>query len=300
MISLVKPSTRQTFGLLPEVSFTHLHAPSPSSFAKGFMKKNGIPTANYRVFDSSLNAINYIKAANFPLVIKADGLAGGQGAFICNTVDEAEESVRVIMLEKKFGQAGEQVVIEDFLKGREMTFMVVSDGIRVIPFVTSMDYKKAFENDLGPNTGGMGAICPAPQITDILFNDIMKSIIYPTLEGLKSESKEFSGVLYAGLMITKNGPFVLEFNVRFGDPETQAVLLRMQSDIVDLLEGSAEGNLNDITIEWDDKISACVALSSRGFPSEFETGKKIFGLESTKSMGVEIFHAETELRQDAH
>lgn len=307
-LTVVGPEMSLALGIVDEFKKRNLKVFGPTqkaatiesskAFAKDFMKKNGIPTATFQVFDSSIEAINYIRSARFPLVVKTDGLASGKGVFICNNIAEAEESIRVIMLENKFGQSGEQVVVEDYLKGREISFMVVSDGKRVIPLVTSMDYKKALENDQGPNTGGMGAVSPAPQIDTTLFNSIMKSIIYPTIEGLKFEGKEFRGVLYAGLMITGAGPMVLEFNVRFGDPETQAILLRMQSDIVDLLEGSAEGNLFDVPVEWDNRSAGCVALTSKGYPVKFETGKKINGLERAKAMGVEIFHAGTVLKDD--
>ncbi|MCP5108488.1 MAG: phosphoribosylamine--glycine ligase, partial [bacterium] len=271
---------------------------SSKAFAKEFMRKNGIPTAGFNVFDSAIEAITHIKTAPFPLVIKADGLAGGKGVFICNNVEEAEESIRVIMLENKFGKSGEHVVIEEFLKGREMSFMVVVDGKRVIPLVTSMDYKKALENDNGPNTGGMGAISPAPHSNRTIFNNIMNTIILPTIEGMKFEGKEFKGLLYAGLMITGIGPMVLEFNVRFGDPETQPILMRMKSDLVDLLEGSADGNLFDIPVDWDEEVSGGVVLTSKGYPMKYETGKKIDGLQRAKAMGVEIFHAGTTWKDD--
>jgi phosphoribosylamine---glycine ligase len=266
---------------------------SSKAFAKDFMKKNGIPTADYRIFDSSIEAINYIKTAKFPIVIKADGLAAGKGVFICENINDAQDSIRIIMLENKFGKSGEHIVVEEFLRGREMSFMVIADGKRVVPLATSMDYKKAEENDKGPNTGGMGAISPAPDVTTELFNDIMQRIIYPTIEGLKFEGKEFRGVLYAGLMMTATGPSVLEFNARFGDPETQAILLRMKSDIIDLLEGSAEGNLFDIPVEWEQKVAGCVVLTSKGYPMKYETGKQINGLERAKALGVEAFHAGT-------
>jgi phosphoribosylamine--glycine ligase len=191
-------------------------------------------------------------------------------------------------------------VIEEFLEGTELSFMAISDGKRALPLVTSMDYKKAHELDKGPNTGGMGAISPAPQIDGQLYNTIMKTIIYPTVEGLKFEGKEFRGTLYAGLMITPIGPKVLEFNARFGDPETQAVFIRMKSDLVDLLEGAAEGNLFDVPVEWDEKVSGCVVLCSKGYPTKFETGKRIDGLERAKAMGVEIFHAGTQLKEGSY
>ncbi len=271
---------------------------SSKAFAKEFMKKHGIPTAPFQVFDSSIEAINYIRSAAFPLVVKADGLAAGKGVFVCKDIKEAEESIRVIMLENKFGKSGEIVVIEEFLEGTEMSFMAVSDGKRVLPLVTSMDYKKAYDRDQGPNTGGMGAISPASHINGELYNTIMKSIIYPTVEGLKFEGKEFRGTIYAGLMVTDAGPQVLEFNGRFGDPEIQPILLRMTSDIVDLLEGAAEGNLYDVPVEWNEKVSGCVVLCSRGYPLKYAKGKKIEGLERAKAMGVELFHAGTQQKDD--
>ncbi len=266
---------------------------SSKAFSKEFMRKNGIPSAEYKVFDSAIEAINYLRSANFPQVIKADGLAGGKGVFICNNIEEAEDSIRIIMLENKFGKSGEQVVVEEFLKGQEMSFMAISDGKRVIPLATTMDYKKAEDNDKGPNTGGMGAISPAPQITRDLYNNVMSTIITPTIEGLKFEGKEFRGLLYAGLMITNLGPMVLEFNVRFGDPETQPLLMRLKSDLVDLLEGAAEGSLFDIPVEWDDAVSGCVVLTSKGYPGKYDTGMQINGLQRAKAMGVEIFHGGT-------
>ena len=309
-LTVVGPEMSLSLGIVDEFNKKNLKIFGPSqkaamvesskAFAKEFMRKNGIPTAGFYVFDSAIEAIGHIRKAQFPLVVKADGLAGGKGVFICNNIQEAEESIRVIMLENKFGKSGEQVVIEEFLKGQEMSFMAISDGKRVIPMVTSMDYKKAEEGDKGPNTGGMGAISPAPQISQSMYNSIMNTIILPTIEGMKFEGKEFKGVLYAGLMITGIGPMVLEFNVRFGDPETQPVLMRLKSDIVDLLEGSADGNLFDIPVEWDEEVSGCVVLTSRGYPMKFETGKKINGLERAKAMGVEVFHAGTALKDGTY
>jgi len=307
-LTVVGPEMSLALGIVDEFKRRNLKIFGPSqkattvesskAFAKQFMKKNSIPTATYEIFDSSLEAINYIRSAKFPLVVKADGLAAGKGVFICNDIKEAEESIRIIMLENKFGKAGEQVVVEEYLEGTEMSFMAIADGKRALPLITSMDYKKAYEQDKGPNTGGMGAISPAPQIDSQLYDTIMKSIIYPTVEGLKFEGKEFRGTLYAGLMITSLGPKVLEFNVRFGDPETQALLLRMKSDLVDLLEGAAEGNLFDVPVEWDEKVSGCVVLCSKGYPNKYDTGKRIDGLERAKAMGVEIFHAGTQLKDD--
>ncbi|HLP62427.1 MAG TPA: phosphoribosylamine--glycine ligase [Candidatus Deferrimicrobium sp.] len=309
-LTVVGPEVSLSLGIVDEFNKKNLKVFGPNqrasaiesskAFAKEFMKKNGIPTAGFNVFDSAIGAINHIRTAPFPLVIKADGLAGGKGVFICQDLRQAEESIRIIMLENKFGKSGEQVVIEEFLKGRELSFMAVTDGKRVIPLVTSMDYKKAEENDKGPNTGGMGAISPGPDIDRDLYNTIMNTIILPTVEGLKFEGKEFKGLLYAGLMITRIGPMVLEYNVRFGDPETQALLLRMKSDLVDLLEGASDGNLFDIPVEWSEEVSGCVVLTSRGYPNKFEVGKKIEGLKRAKAMGVEVFHAGTVLKEDGY
>lgn len=270
---------------------------SSKSFAKEFMKKNNIPSAAYGIFTSPIEAMKYLSESEFPQVIKADGLAAGKGVFIVNNIKEAEESIQAVMLDKKFGKAGEKVVVEDFLEGTEMSFMVISDGKRVVPLASAMDYKKIEEGDKGLNTGGMGAISPSPQISRELFNQVMKTIIMPTIEGMRFDGREFRGVLYAGLMITDKGPMVLEYNVRFGDPETQAVLLRLKSDFVELMEGSVEGNIADVVVEWDDKVSACVVLASKGYPLGYETDKPIKGLERAKAQGVEIFHAGTSVRE---
>ncbi|MBU4404405.1 MAG: phosphoribosylamine--glycine ligase [Acidobacteria bacterium] len=268
------------------------------SFAKDFMRKNNIPTADFKVFNSAAVALEYFQKAKFPLVIKADGLASGKGVFICRKKDEADEAIKEVMLDGKFGQSGERVVIEEFLSGQEMTFMAVCDGKRIFPLATSMDYKKALEDDKGPNTGGMGAISPAPQISKDLFNQIMKTIIQPTVSGLKFENKEYKGLLYAGLMITREGPKVLEFNARFGDPETQVVLMRLKSDLVDILEGSADENLFDIVADWEENVSGCVVLAAKGYPQKYVSGQKIQGLERAKSLGVEVFHAGTAQGKD--
>jgi phosphoribosylamine--glycine ligase len=302
-LTVVGPELPLSLGIVDEFAMKNLKIFGPTqkaasietskAFAKAFMKKNRIPTAEFEIFDSPSQAIEYMKESTFPLVVKADGLAFGKGAIVCRNLNEAEQSIRTIMVEKKFGKAGAQVVIEQFLKGQEMSFMAVSDGKRVIPLVSSMDYKRIYENDKGPNTGGMGAISPAPNTNKQLVDETMKSIIYPTIEGLRFEGKLFTGVLYAGLMLTQAGPMVLEFNVRFGDPEIQAVLLRLKSDIVELLEASAERNMFDVHVEWDEEVSGCVVLASKGYPGNYEKGKKIQGLERAKAMGVEIFHAGT-------
>lgn len=302
-LTVIGPEQPLALGIVDEFNSRNLKIFGPTqkaamietskSFAKEFMRKNNIPTPAFKIINSAVDALEYFRTAKFPLVIKADGLAAGKGVYICHKIEEAEDGIKEIMLDGKFGKAGERVVIEEFLDGQEMSFMVVCDGKRILPLATSMDYKKALENNKGPNTGGMGAISPAPLISQDLFNTIMKSIIEPTVSGLKFENKKYKGVLYAGLMITREGPKVLEFNARFGDPETQVVLMRLKSDLVDILEGSADENLFDVSAEWDENVSGCVVLAVKGYPNKFVKGQKIQGLERAKAMGLEIFHAGT-------
>ncbi|MBN2400085.1 MAG: phosphoribosylamine--glycine ligase [Candidatus Aminicenantes bacterium] len=307
-LTVVGPEQPLGLGIVDEFNSRNLKIFGPTqkaamietskSFAKEFMKKNSIPTPAFKICNSAHDALDYFRSAQFPLVIKVDGLAAGKGVYICQKKNEAEASVKEIMLDGKYGKSGERVVIEEFLNGQEMSFMVISDGKRVIPLATSMDYKKAQDNDQGPNTGGMGAISPAPLISRDLFNTIMKNIIEPAITGLKFENKKYKGVLYAGLMITRDGPKVLEFNARFGDPETQVVLLRLKSDLVDILEGSADENLFDIGADWDKNVSGCVVLASGGYPGSYAKGLKIQGLERAKVMGLEVFHAGTSQSKD--
>lgn len=307
-LTVVGPEQPLGLGIVDEFNSRNLKIFGPTqkaamietskSFAKDFMRKNNIPTADFKVINSAAIALEYFQKAKFPLVIKADGLAAGKGVFICQKKDEADEAIKEVMLEGKFGQSGERVVIEEFLSGQEMTFMAVCDGKRIFPLATSMDYKRALEDNKGPNTGGMGAISPAPQINKDLFNQIMKTIIQPTVSGLKFENKEYKGLLYAGLMITREGPKVLEFNARFGDPETQVVLMRLKSDLVDILEGSADENLFDIVADWEENVSGCVVLAAKGYPQKYVSGQKIQGLERAKSLGVEVFHAGTAVGKD--
>lgn len=309
-MTIVGPELPLSLGIVDEFNRRNLKIFGPTQkaaqiesskvFAKEFMKKNKIPTADFKVFNSAMDAVNYLKSSTFPVVIKTDGLAGGKGVFVCKDIKAAEESVRAILLESKFGKAGENIIVENFLQGQELSFIVISDGKRALPMATSMDYKKAYENDEGPNTGGMGAISPSPVISEKLFNEIMKTIIIPTIEGMRFEGKEFRGVLYAGLMITDSGPVTLEFNARFGDPETQALVLRLQSDIVDIFEGSIEGSLFDVEAKWDKAVSACVVLTSEGYPGNYESGKEIEGLKRAKATGSEIFHAGTKQEENKY
>jgi phosphoribosylamine--glycine ligase len=308
-LTVVGPEQPLALGIVDEFNGRNLKIFGPTqkaamietskSFAKEFMQKNNIPTPAFKTFNSATEALDYFRGASFPLVLKADGLAAGKGVYICYKKEEAEDGIKEIMLDGKFGKAGEKVVIEEFLVGQEMSFMVVCDGKRVIPLASAMDYKKALDNNKGPNTGGMGAISPAPLITKDLFNTIMKSIIEPTVAGLKFENKKYKGIIYAGLMITREGPKVLEFNARFGDPETQVVLMRLKSDLVDILEGSADENLFDVSADWDKNVSGCVVLAAKGYPGKYDKGQKIQGLERAKVMGLEVFHAGTAQVKDS-
>jgi len=266
-------------------------------FAKEFMIKYGIPTSEYKAFTSYLHAEEYVRLKGAPLVIKADGLAAGKGVFVANTVDEAKEAVRLIMKEKAFGAAGNKVVVEQRLNGEEASFMVLTDGKTVIPLATSQDHKTIFDNDEGPNTGGMGAYSPAPVISKKLKTGIMKSIIKPLIKGLAKERINYRGIIYAGLMISDGKPYVLEFNCRFGDPEAQPVLMRFEGDLFDTLKATAEGRLNEAKLAWKDEASVCVVLASKGYPGSYEKGKVIKGLDTFRGKkDVVVFHAGTSIR----
>lgn len=268
-------------------------------FAKQFMERHKIPTAKFKVAESLEQAMEILKSEEFyfPLVVKADGLAAGKGAIVCRNLKRAEEAVNLIMVEKKFSDSGKRVVIEEFLKGREASFIVISDGVKVLPFVTTMDHKPVFDGDRGPNTGGMGAISPSPFIDQELFHEIVKTIVFPTITRMLEEGRKIKGVLYVGLMLTEQGPKVLEYNCRFGDPETQPQMLRMESDLVDVLLASVEENILEKEIQWSHQPAACVVVASGGYPIKYEKGKKIEGMEETaKFPGVFIFHAGTEFK----
>lgn len=270
---------------------------SSKVFSKYLMKKYNIPTANYEVFQNSEEAFDYIKQQTFPLVIKADGLAAGKGVFIVKNLDQARDALDVLMEEKKFGEAGKQVVIEGFLEGEEVSILAFCDGKTVVPMVSSQDHKKIFDNDQGLNTGGMGAYSPVPFYTTEIKEKVCREILKPTVKGLQNEGREYKGVLYAGLILTKEGPKVLEFNARFGDPETQVVLPRLKTDLIDVLNAVIEGTLHKINIEWKDNAAVCVVMASGGYPEEYQKGKIINGLEELKEMrDVVAFHAGTKFQ----
>lgn len=284
---------RRIFG--PEKSGARLEG--SKIFAKDFMRKYGIPTAEYKTFTSYLHAEEYVRLKGAPIVIKADGLAAGKGVIVAETVDEAVTALKMIMKDRAFGEAGNKVLVEQCLKGEEASFMVVTDGKTVVPLASSQDHKRVFDGDKGPNTGGMGAYSPAPLVTEALQSEIMQTIINPVMNGLTKERINFRGVLYVGIMVCDGKPYVLEFNVRFGDPEAQPILARLDSDFFDLLKATAEGRLKDVKVSWKDDVSVCVVLASGGYPGPYEKGKPITGLDSFKNdKDVFVFHAGTDLK----
>ena len=270
---------------------------SSKVFSKYLMKKYNIPTANYEVFQNSEEALDYIKQQTFPLVIKADGLAAGKGVFIVKNLDQVVDALNTLMEEKKFGEAGRQIVVEEFLEGEEVSILAFCDGKAVVPMISSQDHKKIFDNDQGPNTGGMGAYSPVPFYTTEIKEKVCREILKPTVKGLRNEEKEYKGVLYAGLILTKEGPKVLEFNARFGDPETQVVLPGLKTDLVDILNAVIEETLHKINIEWEDNAAVCVVVASGGYPGKYPKGKVISGLEGLEKMkDIVVFHAGTKLQ----
>ncbi|HHW21187.1 phosphoribosylamine--glycine ligase [Thermodesulfovibrio thiophilus] len=263
-------------------------------FAKEFMKRYKIPTANYQVFNSYTYAEEYIRLKGAPIVIKADGLAAGKGVFIAKTHDEAMDALKLIMKEKVFGPAGDRVVIEECLQGQEVSYLVFTDGKTIIPMVTSKDHKRLLDNDEGPNTGGMGTFSPNPIITPELEKEILETVIQPTIMGLRAEGIIYKGILYAGLMIVNGKPYVLEFNCRFGDPETQVILPRLETDIIDIFMSISEQRLSKVNVKWKDEASLCVILASHGYPGTYKKGIPISGLEMVKRLkDVMVFHSGT-------
>ena len=265
-------------------------------FAKEVMKKYSIPTADFKIFDDSLQAKEYLKQRGVPVVIKADGLAAGKGVVVAKDINQAEKAIDMMMVDKKFGKAGERIIIEDCLEGEEASILLITDGDTVIPLVSSQDHKAVYDNDKGPNTGGMGAYAPAPVVNEEILTRIKSQIALPLIEGFKKEGKPYRGILYIGLMIKDNIPSVLEFNVRFGDPETQAILPKLKSDLADLILKSVDNKLSEVKLEWDKRVCLCVVLASGGYPATYEKGKEITGLEALEeSDDVFIFHAGTKL-----
>lgn len=262
-------------------------------FMKNLLKKYNIPTAKYETFTNFEEALAYLQQQEAPIVIKADGLAAGKGVTVAATLAEAEEALRSIMVEKVFGDAGNQVVIEEFLAGQEMSILAFVDGETVKAMVPAQDHKPIFDGDKGPNTGGMGTYSPLPHIDPAIVEDAIVNIIEPTAKAMVSEGRPFRGVLFAGLMITKDGPKTIEFNARMGDPETQVVLPRLKTDLLEIVLAAMNGTLADLDIEWDDQAAVCVVVASEGYPGNYPKGKVISGLAEAEATGALVFHAGT-------
>ena len=306
-LTVVGPEDVLVAGIVDRFKDGHLNIFGPNKrasviegskvYAKTIMKKYGIPTADFKVFDDLKYAKKHISTCDFPLVIKADGLAKGKGVFVCKTLKEADRHIDDIMKEKIFGYAGERIVIEEFLSGEEVSILAITDGKTIVPLSSVQDHKAVYEGDKGPNTGGMGAYSPVPFVTDDLQSSIEENILVPIVHALKKENRPYKGVIYAGLMITNAGPKVLEFNARFGDPETQVLLMRMKSDLVPLLLSTVKNNIEEVEIEWHDGVSVCVIMASKGYPDKYEKGLPVFGLEAVKSVtNVQVFHAGTAIK----
>ncbi len=303
-LTVVGPEVPLTLGIVNEFERRGLRIFGPSKeaaliegskvFAKKLMKKYQIPTGFYQSFYRAEDAKRYIHELGAPIVVKADGLAAGKGAVVCLEMSEALDAVKMIMEEKVFGDAGDRVVIEEYLEGEEASFLAFTDGDAVVPMASSQDHKRVFDDDRGPNTGGMGAYSPAPVVTETIHRQVMERILIPAVKGMAMEGRRYKGVLYAGLMIKAGEVKVLEFNARFGDPEAQPLLLRMQSDLVPLLEAVVDGRLRGHTITWKPEVSVCVVMASGGYPGPYEKAYPIAGLrEAAMEPGVVIFHAGT-------
>ncbi len=268
------------------------------AFSKNLMKKYGIPTAAYETFTDASAALAYLQNAKFPIVLKADGLALGKGVLICNTLKEAQEGVRTIMQDKKFGSAGDCIVIEEFMTGREVSVLSFVDGKMVLPMTSAQDHKRAGDGDTGLNTGGMGAFSPSPFYTEEIDRICRETIYQPTVDAMAAEGRPFQGIIYFGLMLTDDGPKVLEYNARFGDPEAQVVLPRMKTDIIDVFEACIDGTLESVDLQFEDNACVCVVLASGGYPVSYEKGFVIDGLDAFQGRdGYYVFHAGTARRE---
>jgi len=267
------------------------------AFTKDFLARHQIPTAEYQNFTEIEPALAYLREKGAPIVIKADGLAAGKGVIVAMTLQEAEDAVRDMLAGNAFGEAGSRVVIEEFLDGEEASFIVMVDGEHVLPMATSQDHKRVGDGDTGPNTGGMGAYSPAPVVTDEVHQRVMEQVIWPTVRGMAAEGNVYTGFLYAGLMIDADGnPKVIEFNCRFGDPETQPIMLRLQSSLVTLIEAANAGTLDQVSAQWDPRCSLGVVLAAGGYPADYAKGDVISGLEEAVSDNGKVFHAGTALK----
>ncbi|HGH6027769.1 TPA: phosphoribosylamine--glycine ligase [Vibrio mimicus] len=269
------------------------------AFTKDFLARHNIPTAAYANFTEIEPALAYVREKGAPIVVKADGLAAGKGVIVAMTLQEAEDAIQDMLAGNAFGSAGSRVVVEEFLDGEEASFIVMVDGENVLPMATSQDHKRVGDADTGPNTGGMGAYSPAPVVTQEIHERVMREVIYPTVRGMAAEGNTYTGFLYAGLMIDSTGaPKVIEYNCRFGDPETQPIMMRLQSDLVELCQAAIAGKLDQVESKWDPRASIGVVLAAGGYPGDYTKGEVISGLPTQESAGQKVFHAGTETQGD--
>ena len=303
-LTVVGPEQPLVMGIVDrfEVKGLRIFGPSASaaelegskSFSKDIMQKYGLPTAEYKIFISAESATKYIQAKNCPLVVKANGLAAGKGVLLCRSSREALVAVDTIMRQRLFGEAGDQIVVEEFLEGQEISVLAFSDGQTVLLMDSAQDHKAVYDGDIGPNTGGMGAYSPAPVFTEIMQQKVRDKIMLPMVRAMQQEGRTYKGILYAGLMLTKTGPQILEFNARFGDPETQPLMVRMETDIIPLFEACIDGTLGQCQVNWKNKSSVCVVMTAEGYPGAYQKGEIISGLKNANSTPeVVVFHAGT-------
>jgi phosphoribosylamine---glycine ligase len=306
-LTVVGPEAPLTLGIVDAFQDRGLRIFGPSQRAaaiegskvlsKEIMKKYGIPSGEFQAFEDYPEAVRYVQGKNTPFVVKADGLAAGKGVILCQNAKEALAALDRIMIRKEFGAAGQRVVVEEFLQGEEASFIVFTDGESILPLPTSQDHKAIFDDDKGPNTGGMGAYSPAPVVTEEIHRTVMETIMLPTIRAMAAEGRKYRGVIYAGLMIRDGRPKVLEFNARFGDPEAQPLLMRLKSDLLPVLEATLDGGLGKIRPEWDRRPAVCVVMASGGYPESYAKGKVISGLdEAARVSGAFVFHAGTALK----
>jgi len=265
-------------------------------FCKNLLRRCGIPTPSFRVFNGSKAALSFIKTSQFPLVVKADGLAAGKGAVICHTESEAVVTVEGMMEKKIFGKSGDRIIVEEFLSGVEASVMAFTDGNSIALLDTAQDHKRVYDNDRGPNTGGMGAYSPAPVASERDYNRVIREVLVPIVHAMNKEKRRFRGVLYAGIMFTKSGPKVLEFNVRFGDPECQPLMVRLKSDLVPVMLATIEDRLGEAELESDPRPAVCVVMASGGYPGSYETGYEITGIDEAEATGAAVFHSGTQVK----
>ena len=310
-LTVVGPEAPLVAGIVDEFRRQKLNVFGPTAsaarlegskvFTKKLLRRANIPTANFAVFSRMPEAMQYLEdSEEQPLVVKADGLAAGKGVFVCANRAEARAAVKSVLQDRTFGEAGSQVVIEECLVGHEASILALVDGDTIVPLDVAQDHKRAYDHDLGPNTGGMGAYCPAPLVTPTIMDDIIRRILIPTIHTMKVEGCPFSGVLYAGIMLTANGPKVLEYNVRFGDPEAQPVLMRLRSELAHVLLLAATGRLTELeSLDWDPRPAVCVVMASEGYPGEYAKGRAITGIQDADALpDTKVFHAGTAIKHE--